>query len=710
MPLPTTRRRLLTISAAVVLGHVESLALPVERYQLAFTPELAQQIFVDGGKLTAAEWNSLLADECKYVHSEGDATWWMPSGQMFYSPGANGAAVQQLAPARTHVFLPHRYRASFHTNQFNTETVVAYDGHQLLVIKTRDALDNAVRAQNDSRVLAARWMTDPNGNRSEVAFDLLGRVVATAVKGTVGQPLGKLLEDFAPNLSLAALPGFVVDPHDPAASLLGRATDTKGQRVRMVTERQNGTRQDERIYLRGFEIYREYHGTGRAVRMKRETLPVMNDKQRSALVETKTIENGSRSSRINPMQHYQRGNPLGSASLELDKDGGRISYEEFHPYGTILYQAMNSAAEVSLKRYRDTGKERDEETGLYSHGARYYAPWLGRRTTADPIRIADRLNLYAYVIDSPSIKKDIFGIKGEPNDYACLRGGDKERFSEEKVRIEEAQRKAANEHQEIVQAAEALLKARDEGLVSFSDDKFDPKTKQRQDGSIAKQLKAMVEAPTATDLPKYMNGQLARIVQRMVEKAYERHVQGAKGLDFSIISLARPADKETSPHKYGSAIDIGRYAGKLIDFQHGNDAVEGVAQFYEDVLGLEVGMAFGLPRNPKTDPAGAAAEYFDPRHPEKKKYYDLPGVTDEKNKMSRMQPVLKPEYVKDDFFFDRSAAINHSPTGEVVGDIKTLQSEIARKRLLDLQSKDQQNILKFLFPDAWDHLHVQVAR
>jgi RHS repeat-associated protein len=37
------------------------------------------------------------------------------------------------------------------------------------------------------------------------------------------------------------------------------------------------------------------------------------------------------------------------------------------------------------KRYRYTGKERDEESGLYYHGARFYISWLGRWTSYDPI-------------------------------------------------------------------------------------------------------------------------------------------------------------------------------------------------------------------------------------------------------------------------------------------------------------------------------------
>ncbi len=56
-------------------------------------------------------------------------------------------------------------------------------------------------------------------------------------------------------------------------------------------------------------------------------------------------------------------------------------------------QAGRTAAEVSLKRYRYTGKERDEENGFTYHGARYYAPWLGRWISFDTCWIGpDGLN------------------------------------------------------------------------------------------------------------------------------------------------------------------------------------------------------------------------------------------------------------------------------------------------------------------------------
>ncbi len=181
--------------------------------------------------------------------------------------------------------------------------------------------------------------------------------------------------------------------------------DASGQRVRKVIETQGGARKEERIYLGGFEVYREYDGGGVNAKLERETLRVMDDKQCIAMVETKTIENGGAVNPPAPLQRYQIGNHLGSASLELDESAALISFEEYHPYGATAFQAGRSAAEVSLKRYRYTGKERDEETGLYYYGARYYAPWFGRWVSVDP-KIVKYVNGYHYASGNPVVLYD----------------------------------------------------------------------------------------------------------------------------------------------------------------------------------------------------------------------------------------------------------------------------------------------------------------
>ena len=173
-----------------------------------------------------------------------------------------------------------------------------------------------------------------------------------------------------------------------------------------MTERQNGTLAEARYYLGGFEVYREFDGTGTNVTLERQTLHVTDDKRRIALVDTRTQgDDGS------PIQlvRYQFSNHLGSASLELDQSGGLISYEEYSPYGNTAFQAGTSAAELSLKRYRYTGMERDAENGFTYHGARYYAPWLARWISCDGAGLAHGLNLYEYCRGNPMVFTDMNG-------------------------------------------------------------------------------------------------------------------------------------------------------------------------------------------------------------------------------------------------------------------------------------------------------------
>jgi RHS repeat-associated protein len=188
--------------------------------------------------------------------------------------------------------------------------------------------------------------------------------------------------------------------------------DGAGQRVRKVVESQNGARQKERVYLGGFEVYREYNGA--AVGLERESLHVLDDKQRIALVETQTIQNGNAINGPESLQRYQFGNHLGSSSVELGKDGAMIAYEEYHPYGTTSFLAGRSAAEVSFRRYRYSGKERDEETGLCYFGARYYACWLGRWTSCDPLGLVDGVCSYEYAKCEPTNLTDANGTQAGP--------------------------------------------------------------------------------------------------------------------------------------------------------------------------------------------------------------------------------------------------------------------------------------------------------
>ncbi|HLF25359.1 MAG TPA: SpvB/TcaC N-terminal domain-containing protein [Anaerolineae bacterium] len=174
--------------------------------------------------------------------------------------------------------------------------------------------------------------------------------------------------------------------------------DAAGQRVRKVHEH-NGSTVEERIYLGSYEVYRKR--TAGSLTLERETLHILDGQQRIALVETKTVDAAAPVISLNLLSRYQLNNHLGSACLEVDGAGQVISYEEYYPFGTTAYHAARSDVEVSSKRYRYTGKEKDEETGLYYHGARYYACWLGRWTTSDPSGLSDGINLYRFNRNNP---------------------------------------------------------------------------------------------------------------------------------------------------------------------------------------------------------------------------------------------------------------------------------------------------------------------
>jgi RHS repeat-associated protein len=200
--------------------------------------------------------------------------------------------------------------------------------------------------------------------------------------------------------------------------------DGQGQRIRKITENQADTgdipgKKDERIYIAGYELYKQHSGSDAG--LERTSLSLMDNQHRFAMIDTETkpkVILGIPMGRTSPVQtiRYQLHNHLGSAALELDDIARVISYEEFHPYGTTAYQAKHKSIQSAAKRYRYTGMERDEESGLEYHSARYYLPWLGRWLSCDPIGIGDGVNDYKYVSNNPIKLLDESGTQGDPVD------------------------------------------------------------------------------------------------------------------------------------------------------------------------------------------------------------------------------------------------------------------------------------------------------
>jgi RHS repeat-associated protein len=112
---------------------------------------------------------------------------------------------------------------------------------------------------------------------------------------------------------------------------------------------------------------------------------------------------------------FHLGDHLGSSNVVVDLNGAPLNREEFTPYGETSFGSFER------KRYRFTAMERDEESGLSYHGARYYSPWLPRWVSPDPIGIEGGMNLYIYCNSSPVTTRDLNGTSPEtPADKRIL--------------------------------------------------------------------------------------------------------------------------------------------------------------------------------------------------------------------------------------------------------------------------------------------------
>jgi RHS repeat-associated protein len=288
--------------------------------------------------------------------------------------------------------------------------------------------------------------SDANPDVEKYQHDGHGNMVRLPHLGG-GEPAENMHWDYRDHLHRVDLGGGGTAFHAYSAS---------GQRVRKVWEKPSGV-VEERIYLDNFEIFRRHAGavSPETAKFQRDTLHVMDDRQRVALVETRSLDVAGDDPALGRLIRYQLGNHLGSAMLNLDEQARIISYEEYAPYGSSTYQAVRSQTETP-NRYRYTGKERDGETGFYYFGGRYYMAWTGRWTQCDPKEFMDGANLYRYASANP------------------VRFSDPTGFGAEEQRLGASMEKASKAHQDAANAVRAQKK-------------LDPIDVQRQKGVGGKQ-------------------------------------------------------------------------------------------------------------------------------------------------------------------------------------------------------------------------------
>ena len=165
--------------------------------------------------------------------------------------------------------------------------------------------------------------------------------------------------------------------------------DAAGQRVKKLVRKQGGQVEVTHYIDAVFEHHR--WGSG-AQAGENNHVHVMDDKQRIALVRLGTAHPDDQG----PAVQFHLGDHLGSSNVVVDASGALVNREEFTPYGETSFGSF------ARKRYRFTGMERDEESGLNYHGTRYCAPWLARWTSTDPLGPKDGLNVYWLSSESPA--------------------------------------------------------------------------------------------------------------------------------------------------------------------------------------------------------------------------------------------------------------------------------------------------------------------
>ncbi|HOX92525.1 MAG TPA: RHS repeat-associated core domain-containing protein, partial [Spirochaetales bacterium] len=159
---------------------------------------------------------------------------------------------------------------------------------------------------------------------------------------------------------------------------------------------------------------------------------------------------------------------LGSVSMATDRNGQVVMRRDYSAFGQAQDEQTGMGTALG-PRY--TGKDWDEDAGLYYYNARWYDPELGRFTTEDPIR--DGTNWYVYVNNRPLNLVDPSGLAPRQDKGMIIDGDEglsdkhyakkeKRRKINKKIQEEDIKAKEDAEHAELIKERNLRKMAADE--------------------------------------------------------------------------------------------------------------------------------------------------------------------------------------------------------------------------------------------------------
>ncbi|MGL4596868.1 MAG: RHS repeat domain-containing protein, partial [Bacteroidia bacterium] len=373
--------------------------------------------------------------------------------------------------------------------------------------------------------------------------------------------------------------------------------DSSEMRTRKISESMSNLgvvmEAEEKYYCDNYEekIFKTVSATTSTITLRRQTTRIMDGSACVAVFHYWVTDTTRKEVDANGTlkTRFQYGNHLGSVALELDETGQLVSYEEYFPYGGTAYMLGRNQREVAMKEYRYSNKERDDSTGLYYYGARYYAPWLGRWLSADPAGSVDGMNLYAFVGGNPIGYVDLWGmVKGKAGQAANIYGKEKQILGLSR----KTKKTVLQKHLDVVQQAYDYLSQQ-----KINDDKAR--------GIITHAFEKRVSRVTAKSRVSYLS-RFRRLVDKLSVDIAQHSLPPAQGP--AVPSTVVSADSgllsgATKYHEYSKVVNF-----QSLNVDDRDSTNEAMADAHEDAVGSNLPAAAYSGRDDKADGSGGLGE------------------------------------------------------------------------------------------------------